>query len=98
MRLIFKQYNKKRDVNKEINLLMSGGSWWYISYLQKLSESFIEKYKDKVDWSRVSLYQKLSEDFIEKYEDKVDWYCIFKYQKLSPEFKEKWKHKNAFNI
>ena len=38
---------------------------------QKLSESFIEKYKDKVYWSYISLYQTLSESFIEKHKNKL---------------------------
>jgi len=59
--------------------------WATISRL-KLSEQFIEKYKDKVDWNRISECQELSEKFIEKYKDKVNWYYISKHQKLSTEF------------
>ena len=33
---------------------------------QKLSEFFIEKYSDKVNWDFISMLQKLSEKFIEK--------------------------------
>src|SRR5574343_531370 len=35
--------------------------WCYISIYQKLSESFIEKYNDKVNWGYISEYQILSE-------------------------------------
>ena len=56
---------------------------------QKLSEEFIEKHKDKVNWSYISIHQKLSESFIEKYIDKVDWWYILKYQTLSEEFRQK---------
>ena len=35
--------------------------WNYISIKQKLSEEFIEKFKDKVDWNWISLNQVLSE-------------------------------------
>jgi len=38
----------------------------FISHNKKLSESFIEKYKDKLHWYYISQYQKLSEPFIEK--------------------------------
>jgi hypothetical protein len=47
---------------------------------QKLSEAFIEKYKDRVDWDYISKHQKLSHDFIIKYKDKIYWNCI----KLDP--------------
>src|SRR5574344_109603 len=67
--------------------------WYYISKKQKLSEEFIEKYRDKVDWRYISICQKLSESFIEKYSDKVDWRYIPQYQKLSEEFIEKYKDK-----
>jgi hypothetical protein len=103
MRLVLKQYNKRKDVNKNVNAWMKQdkwgwisyhhGGWWYISFFQKLSERFIGKYKDRVIWYWISYHQKLSESFIEKYKDKVDWYLIFKSQNLSPEFREKWKHK-----
>jgi hypothetical protein len=39
---------------------------------QILSEEFIEKYKDKIDWG-VLMYQELFEKFMAKYENKVDW-------------------------
>ena len=34
---------------------------------QKLSEVFIERHVDKVNWEYISMYQKLSEAFIERY-------------------------------
>ena len=64
--------------------------WFWISTQQKLSESFIEKHKDKIDWDCISKCQKLSESFIEKYIDKVDWSYISAYQTLSEEFIEKY--------
>jgi len=57
---------------------------------QELSEEFIEKFKDKVNWSAISIYQKLSEEFIERHADKVDWFHILNSQKhLSDKFKKK---------
>jgi len=35
----------------------------YESYLEPLSEEFIEQNKDLVDWECISEYQKLSEEF-----------------------------------
>ena len=42
---------------------------------QKLSEPFIEKFQDKVNWFYISRYQKLSEPFIEKFQEKIgNWF------------------------
>ena len=57
---------------------------------QKLSEEFIDKYNDKVNWNYISRCQTLSESFIEKYNDKLSWYNISIYQKLSESFIEKY--------
>src|SRR3712207_7474710 len=53
------------------------------SKYQKLSEEFIEKHANKVNWFWIGKYQKLSEAFIEKYKDKLDWEHVSKDQKLS---------------
>jgi len=68
-------------------------NWLDVSIFNKLSEDFIEKYKDKISWGYISAYQKLSENFIEKYKDKVDWSQISEYQKLSEDFIKKFKDK-----
>ena len=52
-------------------------NWKKISQYEKLSEEFIEKFKDKVNFWRISQYQKLSEEFIQKFQDKVNWYHIY---------------------
>ena len=67
--------------------------WRAISECQQLSEQFIEKYKDKVNWYDISRYQKLPEPFIEKHKDKVDWCEISWCQQLSEQFIEKYKDK-----
>ena len=54
-----------------------------------MSENFIDKYTDKIDWYLISKYQKLSEDFIDKHTDKVGRYSISRYQVISPEFADK---------
>ena len=74
------------DFEENINV-----NWVWISQYQNLSESFIEKFKDKVDWGWISEFQKLSENFIEKFKDKVDWGWISAYQNLSESFIEKYK-------
>jgi hypothetical protein len=45
--------------------------WDIISNNQKLSEEFIEKYQDKLNWSSISLFQDLSWDFIQKFSKKI---------------------------
>ena len=55
-----------------------------------LSEGFIEKHADKVDWYWISEYQKLSEEIIERHADEVDWDWISEYQKLSEKFIERY--------
>ena len=70
--------------------------WYHISKYQKLTESFIEKYKDKLDWYNISVYQELTESFIDKYADKVYWFIIISYHKLTHEFLEK--HLYKYNL
>lgn len=52
----------------------------------RLSEEFIRKYKDHVDWKDVSTFQILSEEFIREFSGRVDWECIAECQVLSEEF------------
>jgi hypothetical protein len=63
--------------------------WNNISEHQELSESFIEKYEDKVNWYYISMSQTLSETFIEKHADKISWFLISQYQKFSIPFIKK---------
>ena len=89
----------KKTINTMEELLEALGldnenqiNWHWISMYQKLSEDFIEKYKDKVYWSCISIYQKLLEDFIDTYADKVNWISISMYQNLSENFIEEHKY------
>ena len=58
----------------------------FISKDQKLPESFIEKFEDKLDWNWICKYQKLSPKFIIRNIDKITK-TIFenKYYKNLPE-------------
>ncbi len=38
-----------------------------------LSEEFIEKHLDILNFDNICINQKLSSDFIEKYKDKINW-------------------------
>ena len=77
--------------------LITAKQWADISVDQKLSESFISEFKDKVNWLSISMYQKLSEPFIREFQDKVYWWYISKHQKLSNEFIEEFKDRLDFN-
>ena len=54
---------------------------------QKLSEEFMRKHKDQLDWSLISQYQSLSPTFVEEMKDYVDWTWIsIRQQKLTKDF------------
>ena len=85
-------------INKELETnfcSMAEVNWTEISQSFKgiLSEEFIDRFNDKVDWRLISRNQALSEPFIEKYNDKVDWRLISRNQALSEPFIEKYKDK-----
>lgn len=67
--------------------------WGAISLNPNISEIFIEKYANKVNWTSVSAIHKLSEDFIERHADKVDWEYISLNQTLSEKIIEKYANK-----
>ena len=46
--------------------------WYNISTYQKLSESFIRDFQDKVDWYFISKHQKLSNEFIDEFKDRLN--------------------------
>ena len=64
---------------------------------QKLSEEFIERHQDVINWDNVSKYQTLSEEFIEKHQDKLWWSYICSSQILSEPFMEKFQDKIDWN-
>lgn len=71
--------------------------WDNIACYQKLSEDFIDEYKDKLQWIYLSSNQRLSEKFMEKHLDYLDWIYVSQYQKLSPEFMKKYENKLDWN-
>ena len=94
-----KSVTNKITILEEVNIFdfingsMSENDWFWISRFQKLSESFIREFQDKVNWGGISECQKLSEDFIREFQDKVSWYRISRYQELSESFREEFKDK-----
>ncbi len=58
-------------------------NWNCISRYQKLSEEFMKKFNDRIDWNkinwhRISRCQIISEEFMRKFNDKIDWNHVSK--------------------
>lgn len=72
--------------------------WSYISEYEVLTEKFMEKYIDKLDFAKVLKWQELSESFLEKHLLKYSnsnnyWFIISKWQELSEKFIKKYINK-----
>lgn len=67
---------------------------------KSLPEEFIEKYKEKVNWSNVSQFSKLSNEFMSKYEDKIDWERALRYQDVDCVLRDKHKldRRNSYAV
>ena len=59
---------------------------WEVISKRRISESFIKKFEQKVDWNFISERQTLSESFIREFKHIVNWNYISQYQKLSESF------------
>lgn len=46
--------------------------WIYISGIMNLSETFIRKYKDRLDWKWIFLYQDLSDELLLEFRNRAD--------------------------
>jgi hypothetical protein len=83
-------YGKYLEQELENNVhLFDHWDWLDISCKQKLSESFIEEYSDKLWWRWISRYQGLSEKFIAKHSDKILILYLMDNDNISEELKEK---------
>lgn len=58
----------------------------YAADVRSLSEEFIRKHADKLDWHTLCSTQKLSERLMEDYIDRLDWLEVSINQKLSEKF------------
>lgn len=57
--------------------------WELVVKYQKLTETFMDTYGDRMGWGEISRYQKLTKEFIIKHKDKVDWWNILIYQEYN---------------
>ena len=87
----------RKVIEFEITDITNEIDWIHISR-QKLSEEFIKKFQDKVNWQYISLKQNLSEEFIREFQDKVSWFEISIDQKLSEEFIREFQDKDDWII
>jgi hypothetical protein len=86
LKLLTKRYSE--GILKLYSNTFKGYEWYWISQYQNLSESFIEKYKDKVCWSNVSRCQKLSLSFVKNNINRINFRGMCKYNdKISKETK-----------
>lgn len=53
---------------------------------QELTEEFIIKFQNYLDWDMVSIYQVLTEEFMRNNKEKINWIFIGMYQQLSENF------------
>lgn len=66
---------------------------------QKLSEAFIEKYEDQLDWLVISREQDLSEEFIYRNENKVNFVIlVFSYFFKKRNYSEKFQYFLLYKI
>jgi hypothetical protein len=72
------------DIQKLKNLIETS-KWGLISLNYDLTEKFIRKYQNEVNWFYITEYQKFSEEFIREFQDKIHWNRILKFKKLSDE-------------
>lgn len=53
---------------------------------EKVSEDFIENFKDTINWNDVCLFQKLSLDFIRRNKDYLNWPAVSFNQNITLDF------------
>lgn len=73
--------------------------WEGISCYQILSESFMDKYKDKLNWDMMIVSQAMSEEFIISHIDYINWKLLstYKRKQLSVDFLLKYQDKLDWN-
>jgi hypothetical protein len=65
--------------------------WYSISKRKNLSEDFMRKYKDKLNWTKILSYQQLSEEFLTENIDVITksrwgWMQLCRHQTFSVDF------------
>lgn len=69
-----------------------------VNLYSNLSEDFIKKYEDQIDFDILQISQNLSEEFIKSRIDKINLKHIIMYQTLSEEFIEKYIPDSLYSV
>ena len=78
MTLIEIENQLKKEYKVEDLRTLDRLDWYWISAkYELLSEEFMEKYEDKIDFACISYCQTLSEEFARKYHDKIYWKAFY---------------------
>lgn len=72
-------------------------SWFYVSE-KPMTEEFMRKHIDKLNFTKISKYQKLSNSFIEDFADLLEWNYISEYQNIDEYLLYKFKHRLNLDI
>ena len=77
----------EKEYNEKINQF-DCYTWDTISKTKKikLTEEFIEKYQNKLNFTWLSVCQVLSEKIIKKHKSQISWYYVITHQNLSGNF------------
>lgn len=67
-------------IEKHADDITKANKWELVSYYQKLSPAFMDKYSDKMNWNYISQQQKLDEDFIRSHQNKLNPTWLLKFQ------------------
>ena len=68
--------------------------WWRnVAWYQTMTEDFILKHINLMDWDCISCNQSLTEDFIEKHKDRLHWKYLSTYVPLSENLIDKYSDK-----
>lgn len=81
------------DVLEQVCDVFTSRNWGGVSYYCTLSDKFIKKHKDKLNWRYLTAKQNLSEKMLTKFADRIDWEIVSKQYKLSEEFMRKFPDK-----
>lgn len=82
--LVMDQQLSEEFLHKHYENIKDYFSW--IWRKQNVSVSFIETYKERVDWLQLSYNEILSKEVIETYQDKLDWTALTSSYPLTEEF------------
>jgi len=90
---IRKLVENKKNYISYVEKRKNNGIYIIPKYVPNLSEEFMERFQNELNWENISHYQVLSGNFIEKFQNRVNWCYISCHQTLSENFIEKFQDK-----